>query len=141
MKRTNLSKTFLLSVLSVTLLAPALLAQRGNWWRRYDPATEATIKGTIVEVKEIANQRGAGMGLHLLLKTEQGVMEVHLGPKTFVEKQSFTFAKGDSLEVIGSKVKNADADALIAREVKKGGQILTLRNAQGVPAWSRGRRA
>jgi hypothetical protein len=37
-------------------------------------------------------------------------------------------------------VKIEGADALIAREVKKGGKTLTLRDAQGVPAWSGGRR-
>lgn len=141
MKRTNLSKTFWLAVLLTMLFATPLLAQRGDWWRKYDPVTEVEIKGTVEEVKEVPKTRGGAVGLHLLVKTEQGVMEVHLGPKSFAEKQQFTFAKGDQLEVIGSKVKNSNADALIAREVKKGGKTLTLRNAQGIAAWSAGKRA
>ena len=70
----------------------------------------------------------------------QETLEVRLGPTTFLEKEKFTFAKGDQIEVTGSKVKIEGADALIAREVKKGGKTLTLRDAQGVPAWSGGRR-
>jgi hypothetical protein len=57
-----------------------------------------------------------------------------------LEKEKFTFAKGDQIEVTGSKVKIGAVDALLAREVKKGDKTLTLRNAQGVSAWSRGRR-
>jgi hypothetical protein len=48
------------------------------------------------------------------------------------------FAKGDQVEVIGSKVKGTDTEVVIAREVKKDGKVLTLRNAQGIPAWRRG---
>ncbi len=53
---------------------------------------------------------------------------------------NFTFATGDQVEVIGSKVKMDGADAVLAREVKKGGKTLTLRNARGIPAWSKGKR-
>lgn len=48
------------------------------------------------------------------------------------------FVKGDQVEVIGSKVKGTDAVVVIARDVKKDGKVLTLRNAQGIPAWRRG---
>ena len=51
--------------------------------------------------------------------------------------QDGRLAKGDQIEVIGSKIKYQDADALIAREVKKAGKVLTLRHARGFPVWSR----
>ena len=75
-----------------------------------------------------------------MIKTAQGSLEVHLGPTSYLEKQQFAFAKGDQIEVIGSKVKIESADVVIAREVKKGGKTLTLRDAQGVPFWSKGGR-
>jgi hypothetical protein len=107
----------------------------------YNPATETTVKGTVEEVKQIQGGPRSGQGgTHLILKTDKETLEVHLGPTTFLEKQKFTFAKGDQIEVIGSRVKINGADALLAREVKKGDKTLTLRNAQGVPAWSGGRR-
>ncbi len=92
------------------------------------------------EIKHIPGPSGGPRGTHLIVKTDQGKMEVHLGPTSFLEKQQFTFAKDDQVEVTGSKIKVEGADALIAREVKKGGKTLTLRNAQGVPAWSGGKR-
>jgi hypothetical protein len=42
--------------------------------------------------------------------------------------------------VTGSKVKYDGGDALVAREIKKGDKVLTLRDEKGNPAWSMGRR-
>jgi hypothetical protein len=133
----------MIAIAVLALGAASTLAQRGmgqGAGRMYDPATETTVKGTVEEVKQISGARGGPGGTHLILKTDKETLEVHLGPTAFLEKEKFTFAKGDQIEVTGSKVKIGAADALLAREVKKGDKTLTLRNAQGVPAWSGGRR-
>jgi hypothetical protein len=103
---------------------------------RYNPDAEVTVTGIVEEVKQISGRAGWD-GTHLSLKTEAEVLDVHVGPSSFLVKQGFEFAKGDQIEVTGSKVKYEDADVLIAREIKKGDRILTLRNAQGIPVWSR----
>jgi DNA/RNA endonuclease YhcR with UshA esterase domain len=113
-------------------------AERNKGRRLYNLATETTVKGTVEEVKTISSPRGWG-GTHLGLKTESGTFDVHLGPSAFLTKKNFTFAKGDRVEAIGSKVKYHGHDAIIAREVKMGGKVLTLRDAQGIPEWSGGR--
>jgi len=64
---------------------------------------------------------------------------VHLGPTGFLAKSGFTLAKGDHIEVLGSRVKVGATDALLAREVLKDGKTLVLRDANGIPKWSRGR--
>jgi hypothetical protein len=143
MKRMSFLRVLMIAAAILTLAAVSALAQGGRGQgagRMYNPATETTIKGTIEEVKQISGPRGGPGGAHLILKTDKETLEVRLGPTTFLEKEKFTFAKGDQIEVTGSKVKIEGADALIAREVKKGGKTLTLRDAQGVPAWSGGRR-
>jgi hypothetical protein len=76
-----------------------------------------------------------------MLKTDQGTLEVHLGAIDCWKANGFELAKGDSIEVTGSKAKVDDAEVLLAREVKKGEKTVTLRDAQGVPAWARGRRS
>jgi DNA/RNA endonuclease YhcR with UshA esterase domain len=106
--------------------------------RNYDPSTETTVTGTVEQVKQVTNKPGWS-GSHLVLKTAKGDIEVHLGKTAFISKKGFVFAKGDQVEVSGSKVKYEGADAIIAREVKKGGKVLTLRDAQGVPVWSHGK--
>jgi hypothetical protein len=143
MKRISFPGILLIAIAISTLSVASALAQRGmgqGAGRMYDPATETTVKGTVEEVKQIPGQRGGASGAHLIVKTDKETLEVHLGPTAFLEKEKFTFAKGDQIEVTGSKVKIGAADALLAREVKKGDKTLTLRNAQGIPVWSGGRR-
>jgi len=102
----------------------------------YDPATEATVTGTIETVQSMpAPARGPG-GMHLMLRAEAGVLEVDLGPTAFITGKGFDFAKGDSVTVIGSKLTRDGQDAVIARQVTKGDKVLTLRDAQGIPMWS-----
>lgn len=48
-----------------------------------------------------------------MLKTDQGMFNVHIGPASFAAKEQLTVAKGDQLEVVGSKVKDDGADAII----------------------------
>jgi hypothetical protein len=75
-----------------------------------------------------------------MLKTDQGMFDVHIGPASFAVKEQLMIVKGDELEVVGSKVKNDGSDAIIARTVKKGDTATTLRNPKGIPLWSAGRR-
>jgi DNA/RNA endonuclease YhcR with UshA esterase domain len=139
MKKPNARQFFLLALLIFSLSATFVSAQRqagqGKGVPRYDPAAEATVTGVIQEVRQVTG-RAAWGGTHLTLDTGAGPLDVHVGPTWFLAKQSFTFAKGDQIEVTGSKVKYEGADALIAREIKRGEQVLTLRDAQGIPVWS-----
>lgn len=105
----------------------------------YDTATETSVSGTVEAVNEVTGRRGWS-GTHVQLKTAEGILDVHVGPSWFLTKKKFALAKGDQIEVTGSKIRYNDADALLARTIKKGDVELTLRNAQGIPAWSRGRR-
>ena len=129
--------------LTVALFAASgliLLGQgRGSAVPNYDPATEATFKGTVEQVKEVDHAGYRGKGLHVTLKTADGTFDVHLGPASFVTKE-ITVAAGDQLEVVGSKVKSDGAESIIARTVKKGDKTATLRNSRGIPLWSGGRR-
>jgi hypothetical protein len=120
------------------VMAPLAIGQRGM--RTYDPSTETTVKGTVEQVKQVSGRHGWN-GTHLMLKTEAGTVEVHAGPSSYIASQEFSFAPGDEVEVLGSKVKFGDGEALIAREIKHGNKTLVLRDAQGIPRWSGGRRA
>jgi len=102
----------------------------------YNPATEVTVQGTIQEVKQFTGPRGT-IGTDLVLKTEKETLDVRLGPAAFLTQNKFEVAKGDQIQLTGSKVQINGAEILLAREVKKGEQTLTLRDAQGFPVWSR----
>ncbi len=124
-------------LLMVTISIAVAVAQApgsGKRGHNYDPKTETTIKGTVDDVQQLPG-KGAATGTHLMLKTESGTVDVHVGPTSYLAKQQFSFAKGDQIEVTGSKI---GTDTIIAREIKKDGKALTLRDTQGIPAWSRG---
>jgi hypothetical protein len=114
-------------------------ANNGNSVRTYDPATEITVIGLVQDIQQYTRGNGRG-GTHLTLKTASGMLDVHLGPTRFLAKQDITFAKGDQLEVTGSKIHDDGGEAVVARVVKKGGKTLTLRDSAGIPLWSGGRR-
>lgn len=105
----------------------------------YNPSTETTVKGTVEKVNTISGG-GRWGGTHLELKTESGILDVHLGPSDFVSSKGFQFAQHDRIQVTGSKVTYQGHPAIIAREVKMHDKVLTLRNAQGIPEWAGGRR-
>jgi len=88
-----------------TLVLPALAAQPGKGVARptprYDPAAETIVSGTILDVQQY--QRGRVPGMPLIVKSEAETLDVHLGPSTYISSQGFAFAKGGTIELLGSK--------------------------------------
>jgi len=125
----------------LVLVASASFARQGaGGSRRYDPKTVETVKGEVVGVEKIPSPQGKGYGVHLTLKTEKETLLIEAGPGWYVEKQQVKIETKDILEIRGSRVMSRVKPAIIAAEVKKGDQILKLRDENGIPAWSgRGR--
>ena len=126
----------------LALAAPVVIAQDpgpGRRQRLYDPNTEVTVSGTVQDVQQHTGRRGRWTGTHLVLNADSGVFDVHVGPTSYLTQKQFSFAKGDTIKVLGSKVQVGNKEALLAREITKDGKVLTLRDAQGVPQWSRGK--
>jgi hypothetical protein len=134
-RRTFVSRFAMLSA----AIGPALTAQRKTM-PRYDTTTEATFQGTIAEVREVDHAGFRGKGLHVTLKTAGETFDVHVGPLSFVQEKNLTLVKGDEVEITGSKVKEESGSSVIAKSIKKGGTTVTLRDDQGRPLWSGGRR-
>jgi hypothetical protein len=111
---------------------------------RYDLSAETTVTGTIQSVEQITDGSGAGrrglVGTHLVLETGKETVAVHLGPKAFLDEQKVAIAKGETVEIVGSRVTVDGDGVLIAKSVKKGETVWTLRDASGLPLWRRGRR-
>lgn len=131
-------KMQLFAVAAAASLATTVFAQRGmgRGPMNYNAATEVTLTGTVDEVKQM-QPPGRGMGgVHLMVATPTGPIEVHVGPASFVTSKNFAFAKGDALTVVGSKIPMGGQDVVLAREITKGDQVLTLRDAKGFPLWS-----
>ncbi len=133
-------------LLIVLAAATVAVAQGPHSPMPYDPKTEVTLTGSVDEVQPrgcmhsqcCASQQGGGV--HLMLKSESDVIEVCVGPASFVQEKGFSFVKGDSIEVIGSRVKMAGKEVVIARQITKDKQTLTLRDSKGIPGWAGKRR-
>lgn len=123
----------------LVFLSSASFAQQGarsKVGRAYDPKTVETVKGEVVSVEKIPSLGGKGYGVHLTVKTEKETLSVELGPGWYVEKQSVRLEVKDNLEIKGSRVTSQGKPAIIAAVIKKGDQILKLRDENGIPAWS-----
>jgi hypothetical protein len=122
---------------------------RGPGSRMYDPATEVTMHGTIDRVQRDAKpfRNDAGVNrryrrdahLVLTLRTRTGLYTVMVGPTSFVADRRFRFAKGDRIEVTGSRLHHGDGDSVLARKIRKRGRTLILRDDRGIAEWSMGR--
>ncbi|PLX83231.1 MAG: DNA-binding protein [Desulfuromonas sp.] len=145
-------RIFVLPFLIFLICGQALAADGIRWrgsggWgaglpygRNYDPAAEQSLQGTVMRLDRSAPVRGMADGLHLILKTRDGQVSVHLGPVWFLERQDFSLEEGSSVEVVGSRVIFDGASVLIARQVKKADKVLVLRDGEGFPRWSGWRR-
>ncbi len=134
----NLHRKLLLLTALVTFvcLLPAI-AQKSQGsdasGPKYDLHAETTVKGTVEDVKlppkasEIA---------HLMLKNGTEVVDVYLCPKSFLDDMGVNFTKGEEIAVTGSKVKQDGGDIVLAREVVKGNDTVTLRDRTGAPVWN-----
>ena len=74
--------------------------------------------------------------MSLTLKTGKKTILVYLGPGWFIEKQDFTFAPKDQVEITGSHITFQGKPAIIAAQVQKGDKSLKLRDPAGIPAWA-----
>jgi hypothetical protein len=142
--------TFHAILISIGLmLCTGALAQTGGKWlgsggwgagqayiRMYNPDTVQTLKGEVVQIDRITPLKGMCEGIHLLLKTEDETIAIHLGPAWFLERQDFPIDLHDQLEITGSRIDFEGKPALIAAEVKKKDSILKLRDESGFPLWS-----
>lgn len=109
-------------------------AQNASTARKYDPKNEMTVKGTVEDIKVVP---GAMEGIHLVLKSEEQSILVHIAPEKFLKEMETEFSKGDQLEVIGCKIKDEEGnDELLARQVTKSGDQLLLRDKRGTPIWA-----
>ena len=136
LRRTLLS--FALGAL-VVLAAPGQTQKKNNDNHavpRYDPAQEVKVKGEVLEVKNYDCPISGALGAHLALQTAEGLFEVHLAPAAFLTEYGISFAKGDKVEILGTKVTFHDTPALLARRVIRSQSDYTFRDAKGNPLWS-----
>jgi sporulation protein YlmC with PRC-barrel domain len=110
--------------------------------RLYDPAKEQTISGPVVSIETSAPLPGMAPGMQMLVQTDDGKStRVQVGPAWYMERQDLDVKENTRVQVTGARAEIDGQPVLMAREVQLDGQIITLRDAQGLPMWSSIRRA
>jgi hypothetical protein len=100
----------------------------------YDSATMIDVHAKVSEVREVPKGNPLD-GLHLMLQSGSETLDVYVGPMEFVKIFEITFAKGDQVHVIGSKVTFEGSAVVLAREVSIGTVTLLCRDKDGEPLW------
>jgi len=101
---------------------------------KYDAQTETKMRGTVDDVRLPSSAKEI---VYLVLKTDGGPsVEVYVCPKSFLDDMGVAFAKGDQIDLNGSKVKRGDTDLILAREIVKKTDTLVLRDDKGKPVWN-----
>lgn len=145
-------KKALIALVMVVSVAAGLYAQRGpmgkgaGWGpgspytRMYNAQTVETVSGQVMSIDRITPMKGMSYGVHLTLKADKETISVHLGPSWYIDNQDIKLATNDKIEVKGSRITFEGHPAIVAAEVKKGDEVLVLRDSNGFPAWSGWRR-
>jgi DNA/RNA endonuclease YhcR with UshA esterase domain len=102
---------------------------------KYDLTTEVRVRGIVVDTNDHLCPISGGLGSHLVLKTADGTLEVHLAPTKFVNEYQLILARGDNIEVLGSRVMIEGKEALMARQITRGEETFVFRDANGKPVW------
>lgn len=139
MKASRIILLILGFVIFALTMAPTAAGQKpesGVAVPKYNPAAEATFKGTVEAVKDRQCPVSGGMGSHIILRLSPGkTIEVHLASTKFVKAYDLVFNKGDAVEVVGNKVSFEGVETIFAREVTRGSETFVFRDKDGMPTW------
>ncbi len=138
----------LLGVCFVVLLAAPLSAQqdfdrrggrggmKSEGQQKYDPSQVEIVSGEVAAVKDIETKNGKMSGVGLELNTGGQSLLVYLGPHIYVDLQNIRIAPGDKVEIKGVKTALDGQIIFLSGEVKKGDEVLRLRDDRGTPLWA-----
>jgi sporulation protein YlmC with PRC-barrel domain len=126
---------------------PAGESRGGGWGvdtpygRLYDPAKEQIISGQVVSIETSAPMPGMAPGIQMLVQTDDGKStRVQVGPAWYLERQDLDIKENTQVQVTGARAEIEGQPVLMAREVQFDGQLVLLRDVQGMPMWSSLRR-
>jgi hypothetical protein len=70
----------------------------------YSTSNQGSLQGVVQDVQEFYCPINGDEGTHLLVKTEEGTLQVHVAPTRFLRDQKLSFSKGDQIQVVGSRI-------------------------------------
>jgi hypothetical protein len=108
---------------------------RGEGKHSYDPSLAEVVSGEVLAVKDVETKSGKMNGAGLQLATSGGQLLVFLGPHIYVDLQNIRISAGDKVAIKGVKIVTEGQILLVASEVRRGNEVLKLRDDKGLPLW------
>lgn len=109
---------------------------RGEELGNYDPTQTEVVRGQVISVQDFESRKGKVTGVGVELQADSEPLFVYLGPHIYVDLQNVRINEGDRVEVIGVRILLDGRPALLAGQVRKGDEVLRLRDDRGVPLWN-----
>jgi hypothetical protein len=106
-----------------------------SYGRQFLSGTAVTIQGTVSDVGAFSPGPRMTRGSRLILKTDKGLITVHLGPNWYIQEQELKFEKGQRLEIEGRQIGSGESAFVIASKITHGKNTWILRDAEGIPNW------
>jgi hypothetical protein len=99
------------------------------------------VRGEIIGVERFVQGIGYSSGTHIyVVATMTDTVTVHIGPTWYLDSRDISFAVGNAIEVVGSRITYGGAPAFIAATLRRDDEVTVLRDNLGYPAWSGWRR-
>ncbi len=119
-----------LPVAAIVLLAFTWASATTTPPLKYEKSSEVKIKGVVADVKTDADSN-----VHLTVTSDKGALDVMVAPQKFLNEMEITFAKGDSVEILGSQLTVEGNPVMLARELTRKGDVMVMRDEKGKPVW------
>jgi sporulation protein YlmC with PRC-barrel domain len=103
----------------------------------FDSKTIRTITGQVIKVDQVP-EPGFGMEIRLTVYSDKKeILPVYIGPAFYImgSELAKNFKIGDQVIVIGSRATRDGEPFMIAMNVKRGNEVLRLRDKDGNPEW------
>jgi hypothetical protein len=138
-------------LLHVVLLALLVLvmgsvgrAQSGFQTPAFAPFPETTIDGVVERIEEAGSDACEACqacadctGVHLVLRKGSARIDVHLAPAWFLDRSGFALAPGEQVSVTGTRITIRRQRGIVARELRRGREVMRFRDERGLPLWRR----
>ena len=95
----------------------------------YAASRETVVQGTVVKYEE--SSKAAPIGAHATVQTASGIIDVHLGPSSYLRNNHFSLAEGDTVRIAGAQALVKQRKVLLARTVQRGSDTISVRSPRG----------
>jgi hypothetical protein len=97
----------------------------------YDTSKEIKVQGTIQQIEVLGS--GAPLGTHVLIQTDQGVVDAHLGYRKATTAENLGLSVGQEIQITGMMANIGSNSVLLARILTTPTHIYILRSEHGIP--------